>query len=135
MKKRLLRIGVFLLLCILTCMYCLIGCRGNAPTGSVSGTVTYNGKPVSSGLVLFVNMKTGIGASAELDTTGAYKVPSLWTGEYQVNLQTLTPSPAEMAEGMQPKIPNVPDKYLDLQTSGLTATVTEGKNSIDFTLH
>ena len=125
---------MLLLMGLLTCTYCWIGCSGRAPSGSVSGKVTYKGKPVTSGGVLFVNLTTGIGASAELGATGAYNVMSLRTGEYQVALQTLAPPPGKMAEGVQLKKPNVPDKYLDPQTSGLTATITEGMNSVDFTL-
>ena len=133
-RKSVLRVRVLLLMGLLAGTCCWIGCGGE-PSGSVSGKVTYNGKPVTIGGVLFVNPDTGIGASAELDASGSYKVLSLRTGEYQVTIQRpRAPSPEEMAKGAQLKKPDVPDKYLDPQTSGMTATITEGKNSVDFTL-
>ncbi|MDZ7617204.1 MAG: hypothetical protein U1E05_09380 [Patescibacteria group bacterium] len=52
----------------------LAGCSGGQPTGSVSGTVTLGGAPLSAGCVQFTNQASGIGQSAELDALGAYQV-------------------------------------------------------------
>ena len=130
-----LKVRVLLWMGLLTCTCCWIGCGGGEPSGSVSGKVTYNGEPLTTGGVLFVNRDTGVGASAQLDASGNYRVLSLRTGEYQVAIQgPRAPSPAEVAKGAQLEKPDVPDKYLDPQTSGLSATITAGENSVDFTL-
>ena len=134
-RKSVLRVRVLLLMGLLTCTCCWIGCGGGEPSGSVSGKVTYNGKPVTPGVVQFMNPDTGIGASAQLDASGAYKVLSLRTGEYQVAIQDPpVPSPEEVGKGAQVQKVDVPDKYVDPLTSGLTATISEGENSVDFTL-
>ena len=128
--------GLFLGLVACTCWF--VGCSGGGvepPTGSVSGKVTYNGEPLTNGLVLFSNEQMGVGVSAELSSSGTYQVESLRTGEYQVAIQPPTgPSPMEEAEGAKRETLNldIPDKYLDLQTSGLTASVNEGENTANF---
>ncbi len=136
MRRRLLNGRLMLFLGLLTSMCWMMGCGpAEKPTGSVSGKVTYNGEPLTKGSVLFVNEETGIGASGQLDTSGTYTIASIRTGEYQVAIQPPpAPSPDEMEEGAQPEKLDIPEKYLSPQTSGLTATVTEGENTADFEL-
>lgn len=98
------------------------------------------GKALTTGFVLFVNEESGVGASAPLDSSGNYQIPSIQTGDYQVAFgHPPAPGPEEMekaGEGAQIVIPklDIPDKFLNPKTSGLTATVVEGDNTADFSL-
>jgi hypothetical protein len=116
-----------------TCWF--VGCGGGPPTGSVSGKVTQDGVPLTAGLVLFSNEEKGVGAGAELDTSGTYQIESIETGEYQVAVQPPpAPPPHEMEQAAVAPRTNIPKKYQDPKTSGLTATVQEGANSAHFGL-
>ncbi len=115
-------------------MLALAGCGGGQPSGTVSGTVTLEGSPLTAGVVLFSNPATGVGATAELDASGTYQVGSIPTGEYQVAVQPPPPpAPHEMDQSAGPR-PNVPQQYQDPKTSGLSTTVGPGSNSADFAL-
>ena len=118
------------------CVGWCLGCgAGQAPTGNLSGKVTLQGEPLTSGTVVLVNSETGIGASSELDASGGYRIDSVRTGEYQVAIQPPpAPSPEAMAEGAKAEPSAIPDKYQDPQASGLKATVAKGENTSDFDL-
>ena len=112
------------------------GCgSGGPPTGSVSGKVTYNSQPLTAGVVTFINEEAGRGASSDLDASGQYRIPALQTGQYKVAIHRQPPpvnetSPQTIGNGRL----SIPEKYQDFQSSGLTATVKEGKNTTDFNL-
>lgn len=113
----------------------LSGCGGKTPMGSVSGKVTLGGAPLGAGVVEFSNQKTGVGASAKLDASGAYRIESVPAGDYQVAVQPPPPpAPHEMTQPAAAPRAAVPPKYQDPKTSGLTATVKEGANTQDFAL-
>jgi len=133
--KKIVKQVLMMLLLLLMSFPLWMGCGEGKPSGSVSGEVTYKGKLQRTGCLLFVNPKTGVGASGQLDASGSYHVLSLPAGEYQVAIQAPPlPSPDELSEGAKIEEIDIPEKYLDPQTSGLSATVVEGKNSIDFSL-
>ncbi|QDS98189.1 carboxypeptidase-like regulatory domain-containing protein [Adhaeretor mobilis] len=120
------RVQVFLGLVACVCGGC--GPQG-PPMGSISGTVTYEEQPLKAGVVTFVNEKIGTGSSAELDSSGNYHIPSLQVGEYTVAVHNWPPPPG----GKFVKL-NIPEKFQDLETSGLTKSVEEGENKADFSL-
>ena len=136
MKRSVLNARLAAFFGLLACTCWCAGCGSGAPpAGSVSGNVTYNGQPLASGVVIFENEKTGVGASAELDSSGTYRIESIRTGQYQVAIQPPSaPPPEEMEQGAEAPKLNIPDKYLNPQTSDLTATVNEGTNTADFSL-
>ncbi len=112
----------------------LAGCSGGQPTGSVSGKVTLGGAPLTAGCIQFTNQASGIGESAELDASGTYQVAALPLGEYQV---AITPPPPPAPHEMDqpgPSRVNIPGKYQDVKTSGLSATITPGANTAEFDL-
>jgi hypothetical protein len=139
MKRMAVR--VFGLIGLLACLHGSGGCGSSgAPTGSVSGRVTYRGEPLTVAFVLFVNDDTGSGASAELDSSGTYRISSIRTGHYKVAFGAPSgPSPWEL-EGMVPgtRVPiamlPIPSAFLAPETSGLAATVERGGNTADFDL-
>jgi hypothetical protein len=80
------------LACALTCALLLIGSGCSQPT--VSGTVTFDGQPVSEGHIAFVpESGTGQGGGANI-VNGAYTVKAA-AGKYRVeiNASRMTPLP------------------------------------------
>ena len=106
------------------------GCDDGKPAGSVSGTVIYNGTPVTAGAVNFVS-KSGAAAVATIDDAGKYAVDGkLEAGEYTVYVTP--PEPPDPVPGVAPAPPKafpVPPKFRAAATSGVTVTVKPGTNA------
>ncbi len=115
----------------------ILGCGDKSKTVSVKGTITYQGKPVSSGLINFMPVKGRLlGGPIGSDGTYSVKLPP---GDYQVRIDAPAPLPADWKEGMPaPKLgpPLVPEKYADYSTSGLAAKIGDQNRSqdVDFKL-
>ncbi|MFG0262073.1 MAG: carboxypeptidase-like regulatory domain-containing protein [Novipirellula sp. JB048] len=120
-------------LALLALLAGLSGCgSAELPTGNVIGTVTHNGEALTAGSVILVNNETGLGASAEIESSGSFQMQSVRTGEYQVAIQSRTaPTPEEMAEGAKASPSTIPEQYRDPQTSGLSLSVSQGENKAD----
>ena len=136
MKRSLLFARFVVLLAFSACVGWCAGCgSGGPPTGSVSGKVTYNGQPLTTGVVTFINEKAGIGASGELDASGNYRIPSIQVGQYKVAIHR---KPPPINETNPAVIGNwklgIPEKYQGFEASELTATVERGRNTADFGL-
>ncbi len=129
-------------LCALLVCMSLGGCGSSASdkeTGTVSGTVVSDGKPVTEGLVSFSIAAKGVGALADLDANGAFKFESpLPVGEYVVTISPPRPDPNLGPKEMTPidpkDYPNIPKKYHSDKTSGLTAKVVTGENKIELNM-
>ena len=135
MKRIILSVRWAVLLGLAVLVAGWVGCgSGEPPTGSVSGNVTYNGQPVTTGVVTLVNDQAGIGASGELDASGRYRIESIRTGQYKVAIYREPPPPGSGPEVFRSWKLNIPEEYQDLESSGLTATVSEGENTADFSL-
>ncbi len=129
--------------CVFWCFVGLVisgvGCSNDRPEiVAVSGRVTFQGEPVSEGVVLFVS-ETSFGTSAGIETDGSFTLLSHYgqgipLGQYQV---AVTPPDDDEEEDASPAIdsyPNIPQKYRDLATSELVFTVTEGENHFEIDL-
>jgi hypothetical protein len=120
----------------------LAGCsRGDRPVARVSGVVTYNGKPLTTGTVMFVPIESGPPAYGKIEPDGRYKLSTYSSGDGAVigkhavmitALEQLTPE--EAANPLRSPKLLIPMKYNDTKTSGLTAEVTSDDNMIDFPL-
>ncbi len=133
------RAAVLLLLFLLLGV-CLLGCGGPKKVlGRVAGTVTFEGQPVTDGLIVFANREKGVFILAELGPDGSYKAETadgfgLPPGTYQVSI---TPPVSDAPVGEMPKMPepgaydNIPEKYRRPETSGLTLEVKETKEAED----
>ena len=104
------------------------------PTGSVRGKVTFKGAPVTAGSVRFVASENEA-YGAELDADGAFAIAAqVPAATYKVAISPPTQNPTMGPDGM-PKpsegkgAENVPPKYSNAATSGLTAEVKPGDNS------
>ena len=128
----------------------LAGCGGpgnNKPTGTVSGKVTMNGKPLEGGSIVFFAEKGGDSASGSVMKDGTYSLKhgkgfSVPAGDYRValspvNVDAPAPDPTDLMNNPKKYEPNnsIPEKYLDSTTSGLVAVVKAGSNpNTDFDL-
>ena len=94
----------------------LVGCGGEPPLPSASGTVTYEGKPVEGATVTFSNESAAVVATGKTDADGKFtlhtylKGPGAMPGSYQVTVRktnhdeaalrtTNAPAPAEPQGG------------------------------------
>jgi hypothetical protein len=109
----------------------VFGCN-TPPSGSVSGTVTYQSKPLDTGSVIFVTKDKKIMSGADIDVTGHYQLNHpLPPGEYQITVIPLGLTPDQVDQ--KKPIPKwvVPTKYGDPENTPLVKTVQTGENLID----
>ena len=135
----------------------LVGCFGSAlPTGTLSGKVMYNGKPVPAGcLVTFVSDR-GFASQGIVDASGNYKLmmegePNIPVAKYSVAVvfpgivgpemtaedekKYMAGDPATVAKFTQKqKKSPIPEKYEDNIKSGLSFEIKEGENTYDIDL-
>ncbi|AWM38352.1 hypothetical protein GobsT_35180 [Gemmata obscuriglobus] len=115
--------AVFVVLCLVA------GCSSQKPTASVSGTVSYNGKPQTVGSINLIS-DTGSGGQAILSENGAFKIEGpLDATEYKVFLQP--PVPGQLPPGTkQPPAAkfNLPPKFQQPNSSGVRITLKQGTN-------
>ena len=124
----------------------LAGCganKGEFETARVRGKVTYNGRPLETGSLVFVPVAGGPSAQANLDSSGNYvlgtysKNDGAVFGEHEVMIVAMTggEGPQEASDpdaGMKSLIPS---HYGDLKKSGLRVTVQPNiENQINFDL-
>ena len=131
-------IGVALLGIVLSCQ---VGC-GNKFGATVQGVVNLDGEPLPTGRVTFARLgSTDAPAMSDISSDGSFSLATnreigVVPGEYRVAIQSFKP-----IEGLAPgersfasPEPLVPQRYLSVETSGLTRTVEPGSNRIDLDL-
>jgi hypothetical protein len=102
---------------------------------TLSGKILYKGKPVPYALVIV--MGTSSTATANADDSGNYSVEHAPVGEVKIGVNTDAGRghmmSATMAAGqtkdksLKPTFVDLPKKFHDPTTSGLTLTITEAK--------
>lgn len=116
----------------------LCGCGGPPvlPTGTVSGQVTHHdGKPLTNAEISFLAPQLGSSASAPVDANGRYTIDKpLKVGAYQVVVAPPeTPYTPGDAPATKPRAeienPDIPARFRNAATSGLTVEVKEGQNA------
>ncbi len=129
-------------------------CGGGAiKTEGVSGVVTLDGEPLPNATVYFTPVDKASGAQQSVGRTneaGEYKLQTLLgaadagttPGDYVVTIDcvdevktggTTTNDDGEEVPETE-EIQRVPSRYLNGETSGLTATVVKGSNTFNFDL-
>jgi hypothetical protein len=109
-----------------------VGCNGGDNRGEVSGRVTYKGRPVSEGTLIFSNPAMGVFITAPLSSDGSYRVETakgfgLPPAAYQV---AVVPPSFELPVGLTKETPrikpcrNIPERYRKSETSGLSVVVS-----------
>jgi len=137
------RFALFVFLCLV-----VSGC--GKKLGEVTGTVSYKGKNLKNGSVLFSG-SDGVEYTTNIDESGQYTAKVI-LGDAKVRVTciddsamvnyTKALSAASRAKDTK-KIPSpprggsfslIPEKYNDYATSGLSTTVKSGKNPYDIDL-
>ncbi|MFN0196718.1 MAG: hypothetical protein ACKVT0_08220 [Planctomycetaceae bacterium] len=115
----------------------MTGCSESGPvkeTGTVTGTVKFEGKPVLKGEVRFTSSALGAGANAMIGEGGTYKIETpIPVGEYVVCVGIPAPAGPQQATPASPDdYKDIPVKYQTPATSDLKAKVVVGENKFDF---
>jgi hypothetical protein len=137
----------------------VVVCAGCSSKGTVSGKVTYQGKPVTVGTVIFVPEAGGGGFSSNI-RDGEYKIERLPVGPVKISVSTPANTvpvkgligkmqmPSELqqklgsgtsAEGLAQSSRDsqtvlIPPRFQDPEKSGLTYTVKSGSQVFDIDL-
>jgi hypothetical protein len=116
-----------------------IGC-GGGQEAQVTGVVTLDGQPLTRGSVTFVPVEGGPGASATINSDGAFSARTgstagLRPGEYAISVRS-SGDPTADPNGGPPKPGKLltPPKYGSTETSGFRETVNPGANEINLDL-
>jgi hypothetical protein len=123
-----------------------IGCAGGDKPASVSGKVTYNGKPVTSGTVVLIGEGKNSDPGA-VQADGTYAIARAPLGRVKVAFDNPPPvqsRPASPAQKNDPEFQEqaqeaaryvkTPEKYKDPDQSGLSFELRRGKNTCDIDL-
>jgi hypothetical protein len=123
----------------------LLGCSGRSAT--VSGTVTYQNKKVTSGAVVFVGPDGKASQPALIQEDGTYKAVNVPVGPVKVAVNNPPPAnstgggrlPANDPEAQESareaaRYVPTPRKYSDADKSGLTTTIKGGVNTYNIEL-
>src|SRR5262249_45419644 len=117
-----------------TLMVLLLTVTGCGPyTGSVSGTVTFKGKPLPGGMVTFSH-SDGRFSYGKIAGDGSYSTPNAPAGEVKIGVATQPPLiPGSKVGPLGPYVP-IPIRYKDAETSGLTFTIQRGEQTHNINL-
>lgn len=112
------------------------GCGPGRERGTLSGTVKFQGQPVTEGMVILSDEKDGTFMTAEIQPDGTFEPKTaegkgIWAGQYRVAVAPKLAEPEMGASKGPPKIPlpsNIPTRYWKPETSRLSVDVREGQN-------
>jgi hypothetical protein len=131
------------LLCGPSWLMVLILVGGCAPrVGGVSGTVTYQGKPLETGTIIFYDAANNA-PSSPINKDGTYSIPKVAAGKVKIAVLMPLAIPFKGMDmpavgGKQPtesiKVPTLPPRFADPEQSGLSYEVTAGNNMHDVKL-
>jgi hypothetical protein len=111
----------------------LVGCGATGPPmAPVRGVVTFDGKPLQSGNVVFIPEIGGKFASGEISSDGAYCLTTFEEGDGAlVGNHRIMVSAVHFPGGNEsPAVPLIPFRYGSDQTSGLTAMVVDQPDNV-----
>jgi hypothetical protein len=133
--------------CALLSASCEQGVRHEETGATLEGTINYGNEQVPFALVIVLGQ--GGSSTGKVGEDGRYKVVNAPLGEVKVAVNTeagkgdfMTYSMAQSYQGPEAKgakkanlrFVEVPKKYHDPETSGLTTTINKGPNTFDITI-
>jgi hypothetical protein len=118
------------LLLVCLCSLPFLGCKKTAPTGTVQGTVLFNGTPYSNAAVVFLSMQTGQGGSVDIGTDGKFQLKApLPVGTYKVYLAPKVGEPTDQPKPVSIDA-TVPEKYWNEASTDVSIEVKAGPNDV-----
>jgi hypothetical protein len=120
----------------------LVGCSHSGFDSKVSGRVTLDGRSIGPGVVVFAATEAGKGnpARGTIQPNGSYTLMTANTdglnpGKYKVSVSVVDePVPPPGVRNMTLGKQLVPEKFTDVNTSGLEYDVKPGRNTIHIEL-
>lgn len=114
------------------------GCGDDSNRVGVSGTVTVDGEPLEQGSVAFIG-ENGSAVAAGPVRNGSYTLrqtanaEGIEPGQYKVRIESWKVQPGEPQDDgtFAAGEAAIPEKYMDAEKSGLTATVPDGNYDFD----
>jgi len=108
----------------------LAGCGGDSSKATISGKVAYNNAPVTGG-TLTLYPASGAPYPINIKADGTFNVSDVPVGEMEVGIDTgavpvAPPAGSAAGQGLPPHV-DIPKKYKDPKTSGLTWDVKGGE--------
>jgi hypothetical protein len=136
MLNNLMNYRLFLLLTVLPVLIAATGC---GPTGPklypVSGTVSWNGKPLPEGDIIFAPASPGELEDAGKIVAGKFAFQARPGAKKVKIMANRSEGPVDPQMGLAPRVQYIPPQYSSAEKTTLTAEVTEnGKNEFEFTL-
>jgi len=116
----------------------LLGCgdgRVVLPEAPVAGTVTYQGKPLSKGRIVFFH-PSGQAKGADIGVDGAFNLVA-FQGKNQVMVILREPDGSNLSPGGPPLVRGkslVPERYAEPGSTDLSFDVEPGENKAEFEL-
>ena len=144
-SSSLLHCGLLSLLLVGT-LFLNAGCgkKGEHTTAKVHGKVTLNGDPMKFGSILFVPEGNFPSAEANIRPDGTFDMGTYDTADgaviakHKVMITARVAAGASLPEaavkGAAGTVSAIPERYGDLEKSGLVADVKSGDNTINFEL-
>lgn len=132
-------------------LFAVFGCGSS--TGTISGTVSYEGAPLKGGHVIF--LVGGKSFNADIGEDGGYSVSNVPAGEAKISVDTMSlarvgqikfkntpPEGAKAPPGYKMADPEeasrryvaIPKKFADPEQSGLKLTIKGGKQTYEIKL-
>lgn len=136
---------------LVACLPWIAGCGVResklAESGAtLTGTITYKDAPIEFAMVI-VQGDNDVTTTGKVGDDGKYKVENVPLGTVKIAVNTQAGQSDFQTKSMQqnsaaldpkatkkptlPKFVDVPQKYFDVKTSGLTTTIQKGENTFD----
>lgn len=131
---------------VLCAVLLLVGCGAKPKVTEglkeVTGKITYKDQPLTSGIVTFFTEKReGMSATGIINADGTYSLrtnahsPGAKPGNYKIRIESWSVPPQIADDAVVPGKSAIPEKYGNVEQSGLTATVKDdAKQTIDLKL-
>ena len=125
--------AVFLLVALLS-VFVLAGCSKSKKPFALKGSVTYQGKPLTSGMIR-LHMADNRAAIAMIHRDGSFEATEVFAGEAKVTVEDIPGMKQQLPKASkapvskrQPSPPiSIPAKYKDVNTSDLVFTLVRGQ--------
>jgi len=115
------------------------GCGGGGkPKVTITGAVTYKGKPLSGGMLQFAGTSGRAPSSAIIQKDGTFTMTDVDLGEAKASILVTPQSSGRDGDkaGSAPKVTpdQLPEKYRDPEKSGVKVTITTDTKHLDIKL-